>query len=92
MESEDDSVLGGDLELNDEERQMLEMADVDDIEDLAEDSSILEKALTGKKRKKAVNIQFEQEMEYEFESAPAKKQTEKIKAKRRNNAKQEVDF
>jgi len=56
LESEDDSVIGGDLELNEEERQMLEMADVDDIEDLAENDSALEKALTGKKRKKPVKI------------------------------------
>jgi len=42
--------------MNDEERQMLEMADVDDIEDLAEDSEQLEKVLSGKKRKKPVKI------------------------------------
>lgn len=94
LESEDDSVIGGDLELNEEERQMLEMADVDDIEDLAENDSALEKALTGKKRKKPVKIQFEQEMEYEFENAPAKKQTDKIKmgGAKRVKGKQEVEF
>lgn len=32
---EDDEEIGGDLELDEEERQMLEMADMDDIEDLA---------------------------------------------------------
>jgi hypothetical protein len=37
LTSEDDSELGGDLELNAEEQAMLEMADLDDIEDLAED-------------------------------------------------------
>lgn len=48
-EEEDDSVLGGDLEINDDERRMLELAeaednDSDDIEEIAN-------KLTGTKRK-----------------------------------------
>lgn len=46
------------MELNDEERAMLEMADLDDIEDLAE-PQIKEKVLAGKKRKKPVEIELE---------------------------------
>lgn len=52
--SEDDEEIPGDLELNEEERAMLEMADLDDIEDLAEETQ--QKILAGKKRKKPVEI------------------------------------
>ena len=56
LTSEDDSVLGGDLELDEEEQRMLEMADVDDIEDLAEQK------IVGKKRKQP-KVEFETEIE-----------------------------
>jgi hypothetical protein len=35
LSEEDDSEIGGDLELDEEERRMLEMADIEDIEDIA---------------------------------------------------------
>ena len=59
LTSEDDSVLGGDLEMDEEEQRMLEMADeVGDIEDLAEQSKIV-----GKKRKQKPKVEFETEIE-----------------------------
>ena len=85
MESEDDSEIGGDLELNEAERQMLEMADVDDIEDLVEEDT----ALIGKKRKKPVQIQMETEMEYETEQP--RKSKVKVAAKNKR-PKQVGDF
>lgn len=66
MSSEDESEIGGDLELNEEERQMLEMAE-DDIEDMGADE--MQEKMTGKKRKKPVQIQLEQELEYEYENS-----------------------
>jgi protein MAK16 len=80
LSEEDDSEIGGDLELNEEERAMLEMADIDDIEDLAEED-IKETLMAGKKRRKPVKIQLEQEMEYEFENQSKQKATEQIKVK-----------
>ena len=64
-EEEDDSELGGDLEINDEERRMLELAeaednDSDDIEELAN-------KITGIKRK-PVQIRMEDELEIEYEN------------------------
>jgi hypothetical protein len=53
-ELESDEEIPGDLELDEEERQMLEMADIEDIDELAEDQK--EKLLAGKKRKKPVEI------------------------------------
>ena len=84
LSEEDDSEIGGDLEIDDEERAMLEMAEVDDIEDFGVDQQ--EIAQIGKKRKKPVKIQFEQELEYEFDQP--KKEVEKIKVgghKKRKN-------
>ena len=43
---------------------MLEMADKEDIEDLADDPQIKEKML-GKKRKKHVSVELEEEFEVE---------------------------
>jgi protein MAK16 len=64
-EEEDDSELGGDLEIGDEERRMLELAeaednDSDDIEELAN-------KITGIKRK-PVQIKMEDELEIEYEN------------------------
>lgn len=56
---------------------MLEMADMDDIEDLAEEPSIKEKMLAGKKRKAPVQIELEQE----FEVEPSKKEQVQAKVK-----------
>lgn len=93
LSSEDDSVLGGDMDLDEEERQMLEMAEVDDIEDLADNEQAIERMLTGKKRKKPVQIQLEQEMEYEFETANKKQTADKIKVGgTKRSKKSEVDF
>ena len=49
---ESDEEVPGDLELNEEERQMLEMVDMEDIEEVPDK----EKQLAGKKRKKPVEI------------------------------------
>ena len=73
--SDEDSEIAGDLELDPEEQRMLEMAEIEDIEDLAQQET---KKMSGKKRKSKVNVAFEQEMEYE--NQPAKSQ-EKIKMK-----------
>lgn len=88
-ESVDESEIEGDLELDEEERQLLEMADLDDIEDLGDDE-IKEKILTGKKRKKPVNIQLEQELEYEYEPQVNKKELaqDKIKNKSKGHKRQ----
>lgn len=64
MEEEDDSELGGDLEITEEERRMLEIGeaednDSDDIEELAN-------KITGIKRK-PVQIKMEDELEIEYE-------------------------
>ena len=70
--------------MDEEERAMLEMAEIDDIEDFGIDQQ--ESAQIGKKRKKPVKIQFEQELEYEFDQP--KKEVEKIKVgglKKRKN-------
>lgn len=48
-EEEDDSVLGGDLEINDEERRMLELAEEEDND--SEDIEEIANKITGKKRK-----------------------------------------
>jgi len=63
-EEEDDSELGGDLEITEEERRMLEIGeaednDSDDIEELAN-------KITGIKRK-PVQIKMEDELEIEYE-------------------------
>ena len=62
---DDASDITGDLELDDEERMMLEMAedeDAGDIEDLGQEEKIV-----GKKRKKPVQIKMEDELELEYE-------------------------
>lgn len=74
LSSENDSEIGGDLELDDEERQMLEMADLEDIEDL---QPMVASKMLGKKRKKGVKIEMEQELE--FETSGPSKEVEKIK-------------
>lgn len=48
-EEEDDSVLGGDLEIDDEERRMLELAEAEDND--SEDIEEIANKITGKKRK-----------------------------------------
>lgn len=63
-ESEDDSVLGGDLEVNEEERRMLELAEAED--DNSDDIEEIANKLTGSKRK-PVRIAMEDEMEIEYE-------------------------
>ena len=78
-EEEDDSVLGGDLEVGDEERRMLELAeaednDSDDIEEIAN-------KLTGIKRK-PVSFKMEDQLEIEYENEDQikpKGKAEKIK-------------
>jgi hypothetical protein len=62
---EDASDITGDLELDEEERRMLEMAedeDAGDIEDLGQEEKMI-----GKKRKKPVQIKMEDELELEYE-------------------------
>ena len=92
LSSEDDSEIGGDLELNEEEKAMLEMADMDDIEDIAKEQT-KEKMLTGKKRSRPVQVEVEEEFEV---AAPSKKEavSSKIKASKKSGkrAKQAVDF
>ena len=63
--SEDDSVLGGDLEIDEDERRMLEMAEAEDFSD--EDIENIEEKLLSKKRKKPVKIAMEDELEIEYE-------------------------
>ena len=94
LSSEDEDQIGGDLELNEEERAMLEMADMDDIEDLAQDDGIKQTVLAGKKRKAPVKIQLEQEMEYEYENQNKSKKAEQIKVKnhKKQNKNASSDF
>jgi hypothetical protein len=89
--SEDDSVLGGDLEIDEAERRMLELAEAEDMDELNQIENIDEKML-GKKRQKPVRIAMEQEIEYELEDeVKQKRQKVKnvIKVKKQENV---VDF
>lgn len=91
-EEEDDSVLGGDLEINDEERRMLELAeaednDSDDIEEIAN-------KLTGSKRK-PVSFKMEDQMEIEYEmedQIKPKGKSDKIKNHKKSKHSGTVDF
>jgi protein MAK16 len=74
--SEDDSLLGGDLEVDEAERRMLELAEAEDADELDDIENIDEKLL-GKKRK-PVRIAMEQEIEYEHEDE-IKPKRQKIK-------------
>jgi protein MAK16 len=75
--SEDDSLLGGDLEIDEAERRMLELAEAEDMDELNQIENIDEKML-GKKRQKPVRIAMEQEIEYELEDE-AKQKRQKVK-------------
>jgi hypothetical protein len=63
--SEDDSQIGGDLEIDEDERRMLEMAEDEDVDD--EDIEEIGQKILSKKRAKPVKIQMEDEMELEYE-------------------------
>jgi hypothetical protein len=82
-EEEDESEIGGDLEMDEEERRMLEMAEFEDENELNEIENLDLKVANGesglgKKRKKpvAIKLEDEPELEYEYEredlSKPAK--------------------
>ena len=63
--SEDDSQIGGDLEIDEDERRMQEMAEDEDVDD--EDIEEIGQKILSKKRAKPVKIQMEDEMELEYE-------------------------
>ena len=63
--SEDDSEIGGDLEIDEDERRMLEMAEAEDLDD--DDIEEIGQKLLSKKRAKPVKIQMEDELELEYE-------------------------
>ena len=65
-EDEDESVLGGDLELDENEKRMLELAEAED-EDELDDIENMDQKLLGKRRKPPVKIALEDEPELELE-------------------------
>jgi protein MAK16 len=89
-QSEDDSLLGGDLEIDEAERRMLELAEAEDEDELNQIENIDEKML-GKKRQKPVRIAMEQEIEYELE-AEEKQKRQKVKNVIKPKKSNVVDF
>ena len=65
-EDEDESVLGGDLELDENEKRMLELAEAEDQDEL-DDIENMDQKLLGKRRKPPVKIAVEDEPELELE-------------------------
>ena len=59
-------MLGGDLELNENEKRMLELAEAEDMDDLDDIENIDQKIL-GKRKKPPVKIAVEDEQELELE-------------------------
>ena len=71
-EESDDSEITGDLELDEEERRMLDMAELEDEDELNDIENLEAKMdnkdkILSKKRKNPVNIKFEDEPELELE-------------------------
>ena len=87
-------MLGGDLELDENEKRMLELAEAED-EDELDDIENMDQKLLGKRRKPPVKIAVEDEPELELEyeredQIKAKKQ--KIKHSKHSGSKSKIDF